>query len=130
MPMAADWLLTVATTTAKMAAGIVIEAIHHRWPHKPQVDRFTIPTVPQRARLELRLLGGGSRDMEHILTGTGMGLVVSDGYPANESCTLHGGASTGAPKGNRNAWKHGARSGEALAASRLLRVLAQAAGDL
>jgi uncharacterized protein YjcR len=25
----------------------------------------------------------------------------------NGRCRMHGGASTGAPKGNRNAWKHG-----------------------
>ncbi|MFZ4380577.1 MAG: hypothetical protein ACOYO0_01260 [Sandarakinorhabdus sp.] len=30
-------------------------------------------------------------------------------------CRMHGGTNTGAPAGNRNAWKHGARSGEVLA---------------
>jgi hypothetical protein len=33
----------------------------------------------------------------------------------NGRCRLHGGKSTGAPKGNRNAWKHGRYSGEAIA---------------
>jgi len=28
---------------------------------------------------------------------------------------MHGGTNPGAPKGNRNAWKHGGRSGEAMA---------------
>ncbi|MFN2099428.1 hypothetical protein [Altererythrobacter sp. MF3-039] len=26
-------------------------------------------------------------------------------------CRMHGGTNPGAPKGNRNAWKHGARAG-------------------
>lgn len=30
---------------------------------------------------------------------------------------MHGGTNPGAPKGNRNAWKHGGRSAEAAAAS-------------
>ncbi|MFN2473445.1 MAG: HGGxSTG domain-containing protein [Sphingomicrobium sp.] len=30
----------------------------------------------------------------------------------NGRCRMHGGPSPGAPKGNRNAWKHGARSAE------------------
>ncbi|MGI8854100.1 MAG: HGGxSTG domain-containing protein [Methyloceanibacter sp.] len=29
----------------------------------------------------------------------------------NGRCRMHGGKSPGAPKGNRNAWKHGARVG-------------------
>jgi glucans biosynthesis protein len=37
---------------------------------------------------------------------------------------MHGGNNLGAPVGNRNAWKHGARSGETLATARLLRALA------
>lgn len=38
-------------------------------------------------------------------------------------CRMHGGKGSGAPKGNRNAWKHGARSAETCAAARLLRGL-------
>lgn len=38
-----------------------------------------------------------------------------------QRCRLHGGKSTGPPKGNRNAWKHGLRSAEFLAMRRLLR---------
>ncbi len=30
----------------------------------------------------------------------------------NGRCRMHGGPNPGAPKGNRNAWKHGLRSGE------------------
>lgn len=33
-------------------------------------------------------------------------------------CRLHGGKATGPPKGNRNAWKHGRFSAEAVAARR------------
>jgi len=36
---------------------------------------------------------------------------------------MHGGTNPGAPKGNRNAWKHGGRSGEAIEASRYLRMV-------
>lgn len=38
-------------------------------------------------------------------------------------CRMHGGTNPGAPVGNQNAWKHGARSGMMLAAGRLLRAL-------
>lgn len=31
---------------------------------------------------------------------------------ANGRCRMHGGNNPGAPKGNRNAWKHGLRSSE------------------
>ena len=41
---------------------------------------------------------------------------------ANGRCRLHGGLSTGAP-GNRNAWKHGLRSGEMKAMKTLARLL-------
>lgn len=34
---------------------------------------------------------------------------------------MHGGTNPGAPKGNRNAWKHGGRSASAVAAMRDLR---------
>lgn len=40
----------------------------------------------------------------------------------NGRCRIHGGLSTGAPKGNRNAWKHGMYSAE----RRQMRALAQA----
>jgi hypothetical protein len=35
-------------------------------------------------------------------------------------CRMHGGKGSGAPERNRNAWKHGARSGEVEAAVRML----------
>ena len=44
---------------------------------------------------------------------------------ANGRCRMHGGASTGAPKGNRNAWKHGAYSADTLAAVRLMKSMAR-----
>ncbi len=40
-------------------------------------------------------------------------------------CRMHGGKGSGAPKGNRNAWKHGGRSGEADAAARYLKAMAR-----
>ncbi|MFL0418416.1 HGGxSTG domain-containing protein [Sphingomonas sp. 179-I 2A4 NHS] len=42
---------------------------------------------------------------------------------ANGRCRFHGGKSTGAPKGNRNAWKHGMHSAEAIQERRRLRAL-------
>lgn len=35
-------------------------------------------------------------------------------------CRMHGGTNPGAPAGNRNAWKHGARSGATQAAAALM----------
>ena len=35
---------------------------------------------------------------------------------------MHGGTNPGAPKGNRNAWKHGARSGQMRAIARYIRL--------
>ncbi|WP_443027889.1 HGGxSTG domain-containing protein [Sphingomonas sp. SRS2] len=36
-------------------------------------------------------------------------------------CRMHGGKGSGAPRGNRNAWKHGVHSAEVRAIARLLR---------
>ena len=36
-------------------------------------------------------------------------------------CRMHGGKGSGAPRGNRNAWKHGVRSAEVAAIARYLR---------
>lgn len=41
----------------------------------------------------------------------------------NGRCRMHGGKSPGAPKGNRNAWKHGRHSGELIAERQALRAL-------
>jgi len=38
---------------------------------------------------------------------------------------MHGGTNPGAPMGNRNAWKHGGRSGETMALGRSLREIAR-----
>jgi hypothetical protein len=46
----------------------------------------------------------------------------SPGMP-NGRCRMHGGGSPGAPKGNRNAWKHGARSAAAMEVAALIRAL-------
>jgi glucans biosynthesis protein len=39
-------------------------------------------------------------------------------------CRLHGGLSPGAPKSNRNAWKHGGYSAKTKAAARYLKAMA------
>ena len=43
----------------------------------------------------------------------------------NGRCRMHGGTNPGAPKGNRNAWKHGHRSAEHQAMRILLRMMRQ-----
>jgi hypothetical protein len=44
----------------------------------------------------------------------------------NGRCRMHGGKSTGAPKGNQNAWKHGRYSAEAIARRHEIRALLKA----
>lgn len=48
----------------------------------------------------------------------------------NGRCRLHGGLSPGAPKGNRNAWKHGRYTAEALARRREVAALVRAMRSL
>jgi len=43
---------------------------------------------------------------------------------------MHGGKATGAPKGNKNAWKHGRYSAENLAMRRALRSLLSSAREM
>jgi len=38
---------------------------------------------------------------------------------------MHGGKGSGAPEGNRNAWKHGGRSADTMAAARYMREIAR-----
>ena len=38
------------------------------------------------------------------------GACQSPAVKGRKRCRMHGGTNPGAPKGNRNAWKHGARS--------------------
>ncbi|WP_425505307.1 HGGxSTG domain-containing protein [Sphingomonas piscis] len=45
-------------------------------------------------------------------------------------CRMHGGKGSGAPQGNRNARKHGARSSETLRAERHLRLMTQMLSNL
>ena len=47
----------------------------------------------------------------------------------NGKCRFHGGKSTGAPRGNRNAWKHGGYSAEAQEERREMRQLLREARD-
>ena len=41
----------------------------------------------------------------------------------NGRCRMHGGKSTGAPKGNGNAWKHGLYSADSIELRRLIQQL-------
>ena len=45
-------------------------------------------------------------------------------------CRMHGGRGSGAPSGNRNAWKHGAKSAGTLETLALIRELGQSLDDL
>jgi uncharacterized protein YjcR len=47
----------------------------------------------------------------------------------NGRCRMHGGTSPGAPKGNKNAWKHGYYSAESVAMRRALRALLSSARE-
>jgi uncharacterized protein YjcR len=47
----------------------------------------------------------------------------------NGRCRMHGGNSPGAPKGNRNAWKHGHYSAEGTAMRKAIRQLLADARD-
>jgi len=49
---------------------------------------------------------------------------------ANGRCRMHGGASPGAPKGNKNALRHGRYSADAIARRREISVLIRAARAL
>lgn len=47
----------------------------------------------------------------------------------NGRCRMHGGKSPGAPKGNRNNWKHGHHLAEGMAMRKLVRQLLSTARD-
>jgi len=80
-------------------------------PHKPTPCRFDLATV-QKCRSLSRRTGKPCRQPAM----------------ANGRCRFHGGKA-GAPKGNRNAWKHGGYSAEAQAERRELRQLLREARD-
>ena len=44
-------------------------------------------------------------------------------------CRMHGGTNLGAPKGNKNAFKHGRYSAEAMAFQKNLRLILKSAND-
>jgi uncharacterized protein YjcR len=45
----------------------------------------------------------------------------------NGRCRMHGGKSPGAPKGNRNAWKHGRYSTDTIQSRRFVQAMARLA---
>ncbi|OYZ14327.1 MAG: hypothetical protein B7Y35_11200 [Sphingomonadales bacterium 28-64-96] len=49
----------------------------------------------------------------------------SPAMKGRQRCRMHGGPNPGAPAGNHNACKHGARAAEAAAAAALMRELAE-----
>lgn len=54
----------------------------------------------------------------------------SPAIKGGKRCRMHGGKGSGAPKGNRNAWKHGARSGSTRETLAQIRALGRALEDL
>ena len=69
------------------------------------------PTQPER-------LASAPRCLARTRSG---GMCQSPAVKERARCRMHGGTNQGAPKGNRNAWKHGARSAEVEALLRKLR---------
>ncbi len=59
----------------------------------------------------------------HLSPRCGKGSQCQSPAMPNGRCRMHGGKSPGAPKGNRNAWKHGHYSAEAMGMRRLVRQL-------
>ena len=53
----------------------------------------------------------------------------SPAVKGSQRCRMHGGKGSGAPKGNRNAWKHGGRSAETRKALALVKALAKMLDD-
>jgi glucans biosynthesis protein len=54
----------------------------------------------------------------------------SPAVKGRKRCRMYGGTNPGAPRGNRNAWKHGARSAEAEGAAQFLREMKRLVADL
>lgn len=50
---------------------------------------------------------------------------MSPAVTGRKRCRMHGGTNPGAPKGNRNAWKHGGRSEEVTQTARYLKQITQ-----
>ena len=49
---------------------------------------------------------------------------------SNGRCRMHGGMSTGAPKGNKNAYKHGVYTAAAILDRHLMRELIRECGEI
>ncbi|WP_432813837.1 HGGxSTG domain-containing protein [Sphingopyxis alaskensis] len=73
----------------------------------------------------IRSLPPGSSEAPRCGAKTRSGSACQSRAMANGRCRMHGGTSPGAPKGNQNARKHGARSAEIARLSKLLRGLAR-----
>ena len=63
------------------------------------------------------------RNAPRCLARTRRGTECQSPAMPNGRCRIHGGLSTGAPIGNRNAYKHGLRSGEYQAMRAALRMM-------
>jgi len=77
-----------------------------------------------------RRTAGGGPQPEILATAPRCGAQTRAGAPCRSPavggaarCRMHGGQGSGAPRGNRNAWKHGARSAEYAEIVRELRAI-------
>lgn len=61
--------------------------------------------------------------MKRCLAKTQKGTLCQSPAMPNGRCRMHGGTSPGAPKGNKNAWKHGHYSAESIALRQSLKEL-------
>src|ERR1700740_339188 len=101
-------------------------------PHKPiaaSIRIIVVRTSSSNGQLQAAQRSGIVSDFRQSLSELNTNM---PGLPAmpNGRCRMHGGPSLGAPKGNRNAWKHGRFSAEAIARRREVAGLLRAARAL
>ncbi|WP_435198952.1 HGGxSTG domain-containing protein [Qipengyuania sp. 902] len=82
---------------------------------KEMPKRTNNPMQPERLAIAPRCLAQTRKGTE----------CQSPAVKGKRRCRMHGGTNPGAPKGNQNAWKHGARSRAATLVARKLRSISK-----
>ena len=80
-----------------------------------------------RSQMEPEALANSPRCLARTRSGTEC---QSPAVKGRTRCRMHGGTNRGAPKGNRNARKHGGRSADTIAAVRYLKEIARLTRDI
>lgn len=80
-----------------------------------------------RGQMEPEALANSPRCLARTRSGTEC---QSPAVQGRKRCRMHGGTNKGAPKGNRNAHKHGGRSADTIAAVRYLKEVARLTRDI